>query len=75
MSDISPAFDAVPIVLDVAIASCRAIYVGVGGDISVDTNGGLARIFKNAVSGSIIPCGAKRVNTTGTTATNLLAMY
>jgi hypothetical protein len=74
MSDISPAYDAVPIVNDVAIASCRAIYVGVGGDISVQTAGG-ARIFKNAISGTIIPVNAIKVNASGTTATNLLAMF
>lgn len=74
MSDISPATDAVPIVNDVAISSCRAIYVGVAGDISVQTAVG-ARVFKNAVAGSIIPINALKVNASGTTATNLLALY
>lgn len=74
MSDISPAYDAVPIVNDVAISSCRAIYVGVAGDISVQTAGG-ARIFKNAIAGTIIPINALKVNAASTTATNLLAMY
>lgn len=74
MSDISPAYDAVPIVNDVAIASCRAIYVGVAGDISVQTAVG-ARVFKNAIAGTTIPINALKVNAAGTTATNLLAMY
>lgn len=74
MSDTSPAYDAVPIVNDVAITACRAIYVGVAGDISVQT-AVAARVFKNAIAGTIIPVNALKVNAAGTTATNLLAMY
>lgn len=74
MSDVSPAGNAAAIVNDVAIASCRAIYVGVGGDISVVVNG-VTVVFKNAVTGSIIPIFCTKVNASGTTATNLVALW
>lgn len=74
MSDVSPAGNAAAIVLDTAIASCRAIYVGVGGDISVVV-AGQTIVFKNAVAGSIIPLNATKVNSSGTTATNLVALW
>lgn len=77
MSDDSvPAYSAVAIVNDAVIVACRAIYVGVAGDISVNlATTGTAVIFKNALAGSIIPIRAIKVNATGTTATNLIALY
>lgn len=53
---------------------CRGIYVGVGGDIVVVTQNDDAVTYKNAQSGSIIPIRAKRVNSTSTTATNLVGL-
>lgn len=53
---------------------CRGIYVGVGGDV-VAVVDGAAITFKNAPSGAIIPIQATRVNSTSTTATNLVALY
>lgn len=53
----------------------RGIYVGVGGDVVIVTQGDNAITFKNAVSGSVLPVRAKRVNSTSTTATNLVALY
>ncbi len=54
---------------------CVAIYVGVGGDVvAVDIDGN-ATTFKNAQSGVTLPIKARRVNSTGTTATNLVALY
>ena len=54
----------------------RAIFVGIGGDVSVkltdDTN---AVVFKNVPSGSILPIGCYLVMATNTTATNILALY
>lgn len=57
----------------------RGIYVGSGGDIAVvtqDTTGAdrTVVVFKNAVAGSIIPVQATRVNSTSTTATDLVGL-
>ena len=74
--DLSSAYSAIAVTLDAAIPACRGIYVGVGGDISVNmASVGTAVIFKNAQAGSTIPVQASKVNTTGTTATNLLVLY
>ena len=58
---------------------CRAIYVGVTGDIvAVMRNGkslGDATVtFKNAQQGSVIPIQCIRVNSTSTTATDLVGL-
>lgn len=55
--------------------SFRAIYVGVGGDVVVVSNSGTAVTYKNAPSGSYILMRGKRVNSTNTTATNLVGVY
>lgn len=53
---------------------CRAIYVGVGGDVvAVAQSDGTAYTFRNAPSGSYIHGFFRRVNSTNTTATNLIA--
>ena len=53
----------------------RAIYVGVGGDVVVVVKDGEAAItFKNAQTGSILPIRCVRVNSTSTTATNLVGL-
>lgn len=55
---------------------CRAIYVGTGGNVVVvfaDT--GSAVTFTNVPSGAILPVAAKRVNSTSTTASNMVALY
>lgn len=53
----------------------RGIYVGVGGDIAVVSKGGVVVVYKDVLSGSIIPFRALRVNSTSTTATDLVGMY
>lgn len=52
-----------------------AIYVGVAGDVVAVTPAGTAITFKNAAAGSVLPIMCKRVNSTSTTATNLVALY
>jgi hypothetical protein len=54
--------------------ACSGIYVGVTGDVTAIV-GGAAILFKNAVQGSVLPIEATRVNSTATTATNLVALY
>ena len=53
----------------------RGIYLGVGGDVTVVmSNGGTAVLFKNLAGGIIHPIRAKIIKSTGTTATNIVAV-
>lgn len=61
--------------VDLTNAATRGVYVGVAGDVKVDLVGtGTAVVFKAAPVG-ILNVQAKRVYSTGTTATNLVALY
>lgn len=57
----------------------RGVYVGVGGDVVALMKGAAgtytAVTFKNAPSGAILPIRCTRINSTNTTATNMLALY
>ncbi len=53
----------------------RGIYVGVAGDVAVTTVGGDSVTFVGALAGTTLPIRAAIVKSTGTTATNLLALY
>ena len=55
--------------------TCRGIYVGGAGNIVVVKPGGSTVTFSGALAGTIIPIQAIRVNSTSTTATNLVALY
>lgn len=59
---------------NLANGDCRAIYVGVSGDITLDTPNQTSVLFK-AVPVGILPVVTRRVRATGTTATNLVALY
>ena len=51
----------------------RGIYVGVGGDVSIDgVEGGSAVILQNLAAGVWHPIRAKRVRSTGTVATGIV---
>lgn len=53
----------------------RALYIGVTGDVTVlMADGGTAVLFK-AVPVGVLPVRVQRVNSTGTTATNIVALY
>lgn len=63
-------------VADLTVKPCRALYIGVGGDVTLDTADADASIlFKNVGSGAVLPVAAARVRATGTTATNIVALY
>jgi hypothetical protein len=51
------------------------IYVGVGGNVKVDMVYEGSVTFSNVPTGSILPVQAKRVYSTGTTATTMIALY
>lgn len=54
--------------------TARALYIGLGGDVTLVTPMGNVITFINTVTGSIIPIMCNRVNATGTTATNIVAI-
>lgn len=55
--------------------TARGIYVGGEGDISVLTPDGDTLLFVGVLAGGVLPIAARRVNATGTTATNLVGVY
>ena len=60
---------------DLALGTCRALYIGTGGDVSIVDLGGETVVFVGALAGSVLPIQTARVNATGTTATNIVALY
>lgn len=54
----------------------RSLYIGGAGNITVDmVDGGASVTFVGLLAGSILPVQVTRVYSTGTTATNILALY
>jgi hypothetical protein len=51
------------------------IYVGVAGDVTVETAAGDVETFTAVPAGTYMPVMVKRVNSTATTATNLVALW
>lgn len=52
------------------------VYVGVGGDVKVDTvDGSVGITFKNVPSGSVLPVLATKVYQAGTLATSMVACW
>lgn len=58
-----------------SIIKTLGIYVGGAGDIAVVMADGTQATFKNVSAGVVLPISVTRVKLTGTTATNLLAVY
>jgi hypothetical protein len=52
-----------------------ALFVGGAGALKVDTVGGSTVTFTGVVAGTVLQIRAKRVYATGTTATNIVAMW
>lgn len=59
---------------DVPNGSCRALYVGVGGNLSIVT-GGATVTFAGVLGGTVLPVSCSRVRSTGTTASSIVALY
>jgi hypothetical protein len=53
---------------------CKALWVGVLGDVSVDTAEGDEAVVFQGVQG-ILPVACRRVRVTGTTATAIVALF
>lgn len=60
---------------DLARVATRALYVGGAGNIAVVMSGGGTVTFSGIAAGSILPIRVDRVNSTSTTATNIVALY
>ena len=60
---------------DLSLGTCRALYIGTGGDVSIDDLSGETVVFVGALAGSILPIQTARVNATGTTASDIVALY
>lgn len=56
------------------ISPTRALYIGVSGDVAVTMADGQSVIFVGAPVG-VLPIQVSQVRSTGTTATNILALY
>lgn len=52
----------------------RALYIGVAGDVKVDTYGGESAVVIKAAAGRL-DIMARRVYSTGTAATNIVGLY
>ena len=78
-NDAAPAVSAVAITpsdsADFTTTSCRAIWVGGTGTIKVDMSDGTTVTFSGVPAGYILPIRARRVYSTGTTATLMLVLY
>lgn len=72
-----PAFDGFVIVPSDSVGlegMTRALWIGTGGDLTVETGGGTILMFKNVASGSILPVQVTKVFVTGTTALNMVGL-
>ena len=53
----------------------RAIYIGGDGDVKVVTSDGDTVIFQGLLAGTLLPIRVRQVYSTGTTATNMIALW
>jgi hypothetical protein len=54
---------------------CCGIFIGGAGNIVLVGSDDAAATFTGVSAGQFLPCGPKRVNSTSTTATLILALY
>ncbi len=54
--------------------TARALWVGTGGDVEIVCPDGTVAILKNVPDGSVIPGFCIRVNVTGTSASDIVAL-
>jgi hypothetical protein len=60
---------------DLTYSTCRAIYIGGDGNISLVDGNAATIVFTGVTAGSILPVQTARINATGTTATSIIALY
>lgn len=56
-------------------AGCRGLWVGGAGNVTMVGDNGTAVAFNGVAAGTHLPVGPVRVNSTGTTATAIVALY
>lgn len=61
--------------VDIATGITRALYVGTAGTLVVDTYTNTSVTFVGVLGGTVLPIQVRRVRVTGTTATNIVALY
>lgn len=72
----SPSFESVtPSDTDNLTRLTRALYIGTAGNVAVESEEGDSVTFSAVLGGSILPIRVRRVNSTSTTATNIIALY
>lgn len=55
--------------------TCRALYIGGAGDVAVTMKNGDTVTFTGVLAGTVLPVRCTHVKVTGTTATNIVALY
>jgi hypothetical protein len=60
---------------DTAQVRCSAIYVGGAGNLAVTTEGGDNVTLNGLTAGSLIPLACSVLKSSGSTATNILALF
>jgi hypothetical protein len=61
---------------DQALSGCRGLWVGVAGNVAIIAKDDTSAVtLVGAVAGQIIPVQAKRVMSTNTTATTIIALF
>jgi hypothetical protein len=55
--------------------TARALYIGTGGSVKLDTAGGNTVTFSSYPSGTWLPVRTQRVYASGTTATGIVAVW
>tara|TARA_R100001224_G_scaffold88886_1_gene57970 strand:+ start:1725 stop:1979 length:255 start_codon:yes stop_codon:yes gene_type:complete len=69
------AVDVVPATLETLVIPGAVLYIGTGGNIKVDTVSGDTVTFKNVADGSVLAVQVKKVYNTGTSASDIIALY
>jgi hypothetical protein len=61
---------------ELPLGACRALWIGGAGDVAVIAEGDTAAVtFAGCAAGSVVPVKAKKVMSTNTSATSIVALY
>jgi hypothetical protein len=75
-SGADPAHGVEAVVLDTDLTRPgRALYVGTTGNVSLVASDGSSAQFNAVPGGTLLPVRCRRVNSAGTTSTNLVSLY
>jgi len=61
--------------VDLPISPCRALWIGVAGNVALIAADDSSAVTLTAVEAGLLPVRTKRVLSTGTTATSIVALY